>query len=249
MSKIVLPFAGFYESRWSGIADWYVEHESEFEAEGRDGEIPEPLRTPNAAGDLWERVDYKAWETALSRSYADALAKRVAEECDLPGFALSFESLDSPRFYNYDTDRIFCDISDSDVSRLVAAAQASGCLETVARERHESRSGFSSFYDPDVSTWNLSELDHNQLCTMLIAALGGSEAVEAIERDIYEDLAEDAHGNCRLDQYIDWEAHTAAIKAERLTLWEALTPEQQAECQQAAPDLVQDLLDTVRATC
>ena len=77
-----LNFGGFYHSEHSEIIENNID----------------------AYGYEWEGVDYK--NTYIN--YCKAFLNRLGEELDVN---LSFISLDSPREYNFTTDKIFCSIS------------------------------------------------------------------------------------------------------------------------------------------
>lgn len=88
---------------------------------------------------------------------------------------LEYDSVGMPREYNFTNDRIFATMPKRSGRKLLAHAicdeESRAVLDQVCKERHSSRDGFCSFYDPDWRTWKLDELDHNQLETLLIAVL------------------------------------------------------------------------------
>tara|TARA_R110000744_G_scaffold54776_2_gene116127 strand:+ start:7 stop:522 length:516 start_codon:yes stop_codon:yes gene_type:complete len=86
----------------------------------------------------WEEVDYK--ETHLNYSYA--YLNKLSEELEID---LTFIQLDSPREYNFTTDKIFCSISDKDFKSLLSTYDTKE-LYNYIEEHSKSRDGFSSFY-------------------------------------------------------------------------------------------------------
>ena len=111
-----LAFGGFYHSEHSDNID------SKEEMYGYD----------------WEEVDYK--KTHLN--YCNAYLNKLSEELEID---LKFIQLDSPREYNFTTDKIVCSISNKDFKTLLAAYDTKELFNYI-EEHSKSRDGFSSFY-------------------------------------------------------------------------------------------------------
>jgi hypothetical protein len=96
-----------------------------------------------------------------------------------------WDALESPRAYNFATDRIFLTIPAAAVKRLYTGADKE-VLRKVVKEKFTSYDGFLSFYSSNLSEWpkNVSEWDHNQIRTLIDAFL---EQREWNEYDIMED--------------------------------------------------------------
>lgn len=113
--------------------------------------------------------------------YAGAYA---AEYLHAAGITGRFESLESPREYNFSTDRIFVDIPADEVRRMLAVVDP-GTLAQVAKDRHTTRSGFISFYSPLVGDWGpVDDWDCNQTGTLIIAFVDDDERDWQICRDM-----------------------------------------------------------------
>lgn len=159
MKTIVIPFSGFYESIHDSELDTTLERMFSDRETGCDVN----------AGLQWRAYDSCDWR-AVHEAYAKDYAERFACEFEIVG--MSFESLQSPREYNFTTDRIFCHITD-DAIRALHARVPREDLDRVAREMFTSRDGFASFYSPDVDTWgDVCDWDHNQLSALLVALVG-----------------------------------------------------------------------------
>jgi len=105
----------------------------------------------------------------VHHQYAETYCKAFAHEF---GISLSFDSLVSPREYNFETDRIFATIDEDEVRRLFGEVDPDD-LTAIAKERFTSCDGFISFYDPDWHTWgDVLEWDCNQVGTLLQALVG-----------------------------------------------------------------------------
>ncbi len=182
MLTAALPFAGFYGSQHDAELDYAME-----------------AMFSNDQGDLNPGLIDRVRGTCHWHVVHLAYAKEFAESyCEEVGIRLTrFESLDSPRFYNFETDRLFIELPWEEVQRL-RCETSTASLDRVASERHRSRSGFISFYSPDWRTWGeVACWDHNQLQTL----------IEGYVRDTHGDvdetsLMENARGNGQLEEWI-----------------------------------------------
>ena len=110
-----LNFGGFYHSEHSENIDSQVE-----------------MNEYN-----WEDVNYKS----TYKNYCIAYLSRLSEELEID---LPFISLDSPREYNFTTDKIFTSISNKDFKTLLNVYDTKELFNYI-EEHSRSRSGFSSF--------------------------------------------------------------------------------------------------------
>jgi hypothetical protein len=150
--KILIPFQGFYESVHSSMLDDAEEQMFSDDSGTCNDKLHERF---------YRMCDYRKAHAAYALHYAKAFA-------EYSEIKLKFEKLDSPREYNFTTDRIFCDISRAEVRRLRGEVMPLS-LDEFAK-RHTSCDGFYSFYDPDWRTWgHVDAWDHNQLETLLLA--------------------------------------------------------------------------------
>lgn len=162
---IQIPFNGFYESVHNSMIDSELERELSDFVTGCD--INQEL--VNRAYDAMD------WQN-LHCDYAKKYAEYFASEFDLK---ITYESMTSPREYNFTTDRIFCEIKLAEVMRLFENVKIERLTE-VARDMFTSRSGFHSFYVNDFKNWgDLSTWDCNQLQALLVASLDAEELQDA----------------------------------------------------------------------
>ncbi len=170
-----IPFSGFYESMYSSEIDSLEERECENLAELECEKYAPEFRLE--AGDFGERlfdcVNYQTVQLAIAKTYTDALNIYLTEAIGFdPG--LKFESMISPREYNFETDRIYAHIPRATVRKLFTMSARDGhkMLMEVIAERFTSRSGFISYYENQLNSWlakRVTEWDHNELETLLIA--------------------------------------------------------------------------------
>jgi hypothetical protein len=177
MKTIIIPFTGFYGSLHS---DLIQDAETQLFSDDQ-GTVNDALQER-----FYRACDYRHAHTQYAKAYAQAFAEKL----ELP---LTFESLQSPREYNFTTDRIFCNIDDATVTKLHEETNTP-TLRTVAAQNHTSRSGFFSYYSPDIDTWGCVDTwDHNQLATLL----------EAWMLDHFDDL----HGAHSDGKWTQWDEH------------------------------------------
>lgn len=179
-----IPFSGFYNSV-------------------HDSNCDEVLRRTfdNDRGEVREDIFYFAQDKIdwryVHEKYAAEYAAAFAAEFNLP---LQFESMKSPREYNFSTDIIYCTIEPGEVQRILAAVDKS-ILDEVVRETFTSRSGFISFYNPDFSTWvAVTEWDHNQIGALIRAYV--LQQNPDFDQWVENDLMENAQCNGHLENWI-----------------------------------------------
>ena len=179
--EMLIPFAGFYCS----IHDAEVENAHERIAMNNDGIKDD---------DLWDHVykecDWSGVYRAYAKEYAESLARKY-------GIAFTFKEMDSPREYNFTTDKIVVEIELHEAVRLWNNLDHEK-MRKIAKEKFTSRDGFISFYSSDWNDWGaFKNWDHNQLGTVL-------EAYLASQEEEFDELSliEDAQENGKLDEWI-----------------------------------------------
>lgn len=182
-----IPFSGFYHSLHDSSLDDALDQMFSDHATGCT--VNHKLRDRAFEACQWGLVH---------ANYAGAYAKALAAEFKI---ALTFEALKSPREYNFETDRIFCEIGLDEVKRLRAETSEKP-FRDLARARFTSRSGFISFYSPDVDEWGAIETwDLNQVGTLLEAYIEEQHG-DRFDQQAELDLMESAMANGRLDEWI-----------------------------------------------
>lgn len=151
-----IPFSGFYES----IHSQEIDHCLERIFEDDHGCWPDSLR--EHLGDVWQHIDYRAVDEAYAKEYCSALSETI-------GLTLHFDELNSPREYNFTTDRIFAYMERQDVTRMFLAIDIEQ-LEKRIKERFTSHDGFISGYPNRLEDWpdEIEQWDHNQIGTALL---------------------------------------------------------------------------------
>lgn len=188
--KTSIPFSGFYESLHDSEMDDTLNRMFSDRASGchsNDGLV-------NRA---FEACDWQAVQVEYAQAYAENFAAQFGLK------TLRFSELQSPREYNFTTDRIFCTIGRAELRRLRREVSRD-TLAQVAAEYFTSRSGFYSYYSPDVSTWGkVDKWDLNQ-CGALLTALARDKSSDGtFDHWAEHSLMESDRGNGCLDNMLD----------------------------------------------
>ena len=170
-----IPFAGFYESKWSEGVD----NEEEEYAKQLATEHDVPLDKVNEL--LWRHTKFHYAYREVAEKYALAFSAFI----NVP---MTYKDMTSPREYNFETDRVFVEVAYKDML-LLARRVGRNALRKAAKDMFTSRDGFASFYSPDIARWGpLRTWDHNQLHCLLCAAVGVDDE-EDWSWSIYEDFS------------------------------------------------------------
>ena len=197
----VLDFPGFYESILSAALDDAENMEAENIAEAH----PE-LDRPAIGDAMYKHSDYRKGFDAIARASVDWL-NHVLEGT---GIELTFDSMESPREYNFTTDALFVTVNDP---KLLLLRTRPSNLDAVIKERFTSGPGFHSFYSNDPDAWRakpLDEWDHNELGALLTACLRQrAQEKDLDQHDMLEYMQEDFYS--AVSDQVDWDALHAAL--------------------------------------
>lgn len=192
--KTTIPFAGFYCSWHSDALDRAAEQ-----------------LIQDSNGDAFEGL---ALDASYTGSLLNAYCREYTESWSrAAGIAATFESMSSPREYNFTTDRIFADIEETEVLRLYFAMVGDTArMDKVCRDSFTSCDGFISYYSPDWQTWGpVTEWDHNQVGALVRASVPDDmpEEYELVDdcngflsNLVYENLSESDLRIVRIADYL-----------------------------------------------
>ena len=213
--SVEIPFSGFYETSHNAMFDDWLEYENETLASEHDA-TGEQLN--ELAEKFYSGVNWQAAHVQYAKEYCEALCSMVKDESReyltdesdqrylSKGLALTidFEEMTSPRFYNYENDRIYGKIAIEHLQAMLAAIPSDDWKAWVEKNC-ASYDGFISHYSNDASAWpdDLREWGEAGLGLLmqcyLIHILGGADkAREALSWGIMED----ARGNGFIDDCI-----------------------------------------------
>lgn len=181
-----IPFSGFYCSFWDREIDNWVEQS------GHDIEA------------IYDAADFSGARLDIAKAYADEFVDWLAESLDREVKA-EFVEMTSPRYYNFETDRIFVSVEEGALQAVLDDLRSKD-YETLAkafRDQFTSRSGFISFYDNTVPSKPLAEWDHNEVYVLLCAWVN-HRGVEDLDFELYDRryLYEQVSRAC--DNCVDW---------------------------------------------
>lgn len=175
---VQIPFPGFYHSDLTHALDreeedeamHYTRRDSEEESEYQ---YPEALRLDESelVQALSDSISYQVAFQYIAQAYVEAFVEFFREEGVVDGMV--FESMTSPREYNFGTDRVFATVPLTTVKRWYEEVSRKQ-LTAMIRSRHTSYDGFYSFYTTDLDAWLAKPLDtwdHNELTTLMLARL------------------------------------------------------------------------------
>lgn len=157
---LAVPFSGFYESEWSDMIeareqeekDWLVEHydvDSDF------------LQDCVEAEDGWNARCREQIATWFCEHYFSLVSEFTGID-----FEVKSVRIDSPRSYNYTSDKLIAAVVTSmSQEQVFEKIQGLMCehydeLKKIIVDNHTSYSGFISFMSNDIGEW-FSSLDDN----------------------------------------------------------------------------------------
>ena len=192
-----LPFSGFYNSEWSDELDSVENNFIENEAENDDS-----LDESEISSIVDKCRQYGTQMQYVAQEYVDYFNEKFKGEFGID-LGLRFESLKSPREYNFSTDIIYAYIDEEVVRRLLDDLEDSKLADMI-RERFTSCDGFISFYPNRIEEWKekpLEEWDYNEVGTILEAY--GAQG-EDFEWGVYYERCERHVLDTALDKGMDW---------------------------------------------
>lgn len=186
-----VPFSGFYCSPHESDLDHALERMFDHEGAG--------YANPDLIDAARDTIDWACVHEAYAAEYVSAMRAEY-------GIGLTFEGLSSPKYYNFETDRIFAHI-DRDGLAMIARAVPRAALRKAVKARFTSRDGFISGYPASLADWpaRLSDWDHNQIGTLLSVYLdqeAGGYGCDGFDQYREHELMESAQGNGYFENWL-----------------------------------------------
>ena len=175
---IIIPFCGFYNSSADQMLQNELERAFDYD-DSQNSNIPDAVYWSREYGINWDDVREK-----FCIEYLDAFLTQLQGEAGIK-LTCEFESLQSPREYNFTSDRLFAWITVESVNLLFAESEKDKHVNLAEniKARFTSRSGFISGYSNDIAEWlakPVLDWDHNELMTLLEAVM----SIKLSESDI-----------------------------------------------------------------
>lgn len=133
---VKIPFSGFYNSIHDNVIDSALEYESECYADSD--------KANDIILDVLNVNHYDKIREALSKVFVEGVNELFRYEYDI-NLDLEFNSLKSPRFYNYSTDEIYCYVDNDKINELVALLDNENDFIEALKYKYQSRDGFIVF--------------------------------------------------------------------------------------------------------
>lgn len=176
-----IPFSGFYNS----VHDYHLD-------QALDGYI-----LSDSSGEVFEGLkEHKLYDYAVDwdkakKEYVEGFISAFGYEIGLGESCFELDTLDSPREYNFTTDRIFAYMSEADLKDTFdkVMSEAKEKMRDIIKDKFTSCIGFISYYPNELDEWlrtPLEEWDHNQVGTLLEALFWlNSNSIDFDEWELY----------------------------------------------------------------
>lgn len=237
--SVNIPFAGFYNSKWSDLVDseesqWLEYSHDEYNESG-ELQYPEPLRIsePDLASLIVNVTKYSVAYDAIARAYVEGYDAWLAEQFGINFAAkhmvwsyaekkkvlykyrqdtckMVWDGMTSPREYNFETDRLFVTMPLYILAKIRKAVGETA-LAAAFKERFTSYDGFISGYRNTIPDKPLAEWDHNEAGTIL-------RAMDFDDWRIYENMSSEC-GYRAWESAVEWDDFDAAVKEKRQELF------------------------------
>ena len=172
---VKIPFSGFYNSVHDSIIDSALEYQSECYADSD--------KANNIILDLLNINHYNKIREELSKVFVEGINELFWYEYDIK-LNLEFDSLKSPKFYNYSTDEIYCYIDNDKINELVALLDDENDFIEVLKDKYKSRDGFIVF---DSTLQAIDNKDYSLFFSDLLCQLIDFDVIE--DNEYYNDKA------------------------------------------------------------
>lgn len=158
MIDIRVPFSGFYNSMHSSSVDeavnqhtvWLLK-QTQFDEVINDDEFDVEMPSETIVSMVSDNVDYDAVNERICEKFVAYFKKLMRfEDFEL---SMKFKGVWSPREYNFLTNQITCEISETDFEKLFTLTNSIKAFEIVLKEKLTSRPGFISSYSNDKQWW------------------------------------------------------------------------------------------------
>ena len=155
--EFVCPFFnGFYQSVFTPYCEGYLLFNNE----------------DNIDNDIYdycvENADVpQEYYNIVAKAYLERMGNYVVET--VPSIKMEYKEIESPKYYNYGTDRIIGTCNYNEVKKDIKHVlnKYPNIFDFVVKRHFTSCSGFVSYYSNNYKKWDFDNLDHNQLMTVM----------------------------------------------------------------------------------
>lgn len=136
---IQVPFSGFYHS----IHDMYIDNHIEYEIEYLESELGYTDEQLDIIKDKFYMMDYAPVRKAICEHYINAYNAVFYDEYGIH-LDLEYSQLISPKFYNFETDRLYALIDESIYNEVTALINSED-FKTMLKDKFKAQPGFMPF--------------------------------------------------------------------------------------------------------
>lgn len=136
---VQVPFSGFYES----IHDSYIDNHIEYELDYLESELGYTDDQLDIIKDKFYMMDYAPIRKAICEHYISAYNAVFYDEYDIH-LDLEYSQLISPKFYNFETDRLYALIDESIYNEVTALINSED-FKARLKDKFRPQSGFMPF--------------------------------------------------------------------------------------------------------
>ena len=172
---VKIPFSGFYNSIHDSIIDSALEYKAECYADSE--------KANDIILDVLNINHYDKIKEELSNVFVESINELFWYEYDI-NLDLEFDSLKSPRFYNYSTDEIYCYIDNDKINELIALLDNENDFIEVLKDKYKSRDGFIVF---DSTLQAVDNKDYSLFFSDLLCQLIDFDSID--NNEYYHDKA------------------------------------------------------------
>lgn len=124
---VEIPFSGFYGTDHDAMFDGWLDYEQEVLQSDHDATL-EQLQYLSER--FYQHVNWEAVRLDYAKEYTSVLETLIADNSTIKP-KLEFIEMTSPREYNFDTDRIYANISIKDLKAMLKAVPSKAWREFV----------------------------------------------------------------------------------------------------------------------
>ena len=172
---VKIPFSGFYNSVHDSVIDSALEYQSKCYADSD--------KANNIILDVLNINHYNKIKEELSKVFVEGINELFWCEHDIK-LNLEFDSLKSPKFYNYSTDEIYCYVDNDKINELVTLLDNENDFIEVLKDKYQSRDGFIVF---DSTLQAIDNKDYSLFFSDLLCQLIDFDVIDCNE--YYNDRA------------------------------------------------------------
>lgn len=143
---------------------------------------------PEIKEDIWEFVDYEEFHNSIAESFCDEIGAILMEMNLIESY--NFESLHSPRFYNYSNDSVNVEFTINPINRIKILSYLKNNFAEFTefiKDKYTPCSGFIPHYSNDAKEWyNEESLNHYHKLGQILNFILMNDGIQ--EADIFENI-------------------------------------------------------------